>query len=161
MATSSTTIALTLKAKDETAGAFESLKSRLENIKSILETAFIWRAGEMLFDTAIEAAKEFATGLITANAQVETLTTSLGALYGSTTEAAQAIAYMDSFSLKSPFSKDDIHAAGQEIISFGQDMTQVLPAVGNVAAVMGSTIPAGVDALEKAIQTGSFRGLTS
>jgi hypothetical protein len=154
-------VSLLLTAKDATAEGFEGVKKRLEEVKSIVEKAMIWKAGEMVFETALDGVKDFMGGLIGANANVETLKTSLTSLYGSASEAGQAIDYMTKFSLAAPFSKDDILAAGRALASVGDDITQALPALGNISAVMGASLPAAADALNRAMQTGSLRGLTS
>jgi hypothetical protein len=161
MADTSAKVALLLQAKDETGPAFEAIKAKLESVKSIMERAMIWKAGEMVFETAIDGAKDFANSLIGSNMAAETLKTSLTSLYGSASEAGQAVEYFSKFSLAAPFSKADIQAAGLEIASFHQNLTDLLPSIGNVAAAMGVDLPTATDALEKAINTGSLRGLTN
>jgi len=148
---SDSNVQLLLKAQDQTAGAFDSLTSRLGNIKTIAEGTFAGMLVMKGLDTVVDGVKDFASGLISSNAGVETLNTSLTALYGSASEANQALEYMNQLSQAAPFKRQDILDAGQAIASYGQDITAVLPALGNIAAVMGVDLPNATQALEMAM----------
>lgn len=146
---------LVFKAQDEASGAIDTIH---ESLGSIAEVAGGMILGNLGLDS-LAGLGDFAKGLVTSNMEIETLDTSLTGLYDSATEAGQALEYMTQFSLKNSLNREDVLAAGQEIADYGQDITQVLPALGNVAAYMGVALPAATQAMEMAM-TGRFQTLT-
>ncbi|HZS89885.1 MAG TPA: hypothetical protein VFE42_20635 [Chloroflexota bacterium] len=157
----SSIVELIMQARDE---ASEKIEGVGESLRHITEIASGVAFGDLLaggVEGLLDKAKELVSGFVEANSAAETLQTQLGALYGSSTEAAQAMDWMNSQATKIPFTLDSWREAGKTLVATGQDITQMLPALGNIAAAQGASITAAADAFSRADLTGNVRGLVS
>ncbi len=132
-----------------------------ESLARIKDTAVSFTLGSLGFEAFSQAelgVESFGKGLIEANATAEQLTQTMAAIYHSAPEAQQAVAFMTQFALAAPFTRTSIMQAGTTIAALGMDITQVLPALGNLSAVMGTQLPVAAQAFMDAYE-GRFQML--
>ncbi len=156
MNTSSTSqVTLLLKAQDETKGAFDSIIGSVDKMRASFGRLAI---GNMLGDlgasairATVDGLKDFAGGMITANANLELMKQRLDILYQSTAEGAQAFAFLKQNELTKPFNIQDIVSASTQLVAFKQNITTMLPALEDVAGAMGQTLPVAAQAFTSAM----------
>lgn len=90
--------------------------------------------------------------------QMQTFEATLKALTGSSDKAREQLAKMAEFAAKTPFDLPGVVEAGVKITSLGQSVDRFLPMAGNMAAVMGRSIPEAAQVLAKAA-SGSQDGI--
>jgi len=132
-----------------------------ESLARIKDTAVSFTLGSLGFEAFNQAeigVEKFGEGLIQANATAESLTQTMAAIYHSGAEAQQAVAWMNQFALAAPFTRESIMRASTTIAALGMDITQVIPALGNLAAVMGTDMPTAAQAFMDAYE-GRFQML--
>lgn len=137
---------------DEATGLTDHFHESLSRVK---ETAISFTLGTLGFEALNEAQigiESFGKGLIEANATAESLTQTMAAIYHSGAEAQQAVAWMNNFALSAPFTRESIMQASTTIAALGLDITQVIPALGNLAAVMRTDMPTAAQAFMDAYE---------
>lgn len=142
----------------EATGATEHLH---EGLRRASETARGFVFGALGFEALNQAqigVESLGRGLIEANASAEAMTQTMAAIYHSGAEAQQAVAWMNQFALAAPFTRESIMQASTTIAALGMDITQVIPSLGNLAAVMGQTMPVAAQAFMDAYE-GRFQML--
>jgi len=142
----------------EASGATEHFH---EGLRRASETARGFVFGALGFEALNQAqigVESLGRGLIEANASAESMTQTMAAIYHSGAEAQQAVAWMNQFALAAPFTRESIMQASTTIAALGMDITQVIPSLGNLAAVMGQTMPVAAQAFMDAYE-GRFQML--
>lgn len=135
--------------------AKEAIDSVKEHLMGIAETASAITLGQLGFEgieRTVDTIKELAHGLVEANAAAETLTQTFAAIYGSGAAAKQAVDWITQFALNAPFTRSSIMEAGVAIAAIGGNITEVLPALGNLASVMNVDMPTAAQALQDAFE---------
>lgn len=138
-------LTLVIEAQDH---ATEKIKAVGESLARLSEYVI----GYEIVRGAIDGIKELGAGVIETNAVMQQLQQTFTAIYHSASEAQQAVDWITQFGMSAPFTTQSIMQAGVAIASIGQDITQVLPALGNLAAVMNVDMPTAAQALVDAFE---------
>jgi hypothetical protein len=118
----------------------------------------IWGLAYRVFNDMTNAVGNFGAGLVTVNSSVEQATQTFAALFGSHSAGEQAVEWLDRFAERVPATREEVIQAGMTIASLGDDLTTVMPALSDVAAVMGVQLPRAAQAFADA-QMGRFEML--
>ena len=158
MSSTSDTVEVILKAKDEASKAFEAVSGKLdafrEKVRGIGDIAIgnvLGNLGVQGIDSAIRGMRDFGTSLIDTNANIELMRQRLNILYQSTAEGAQAFAFLKNNELTKPFDIQSILDASTQLVAFKQDITSVLPALEDIAGAMGQSLPVAARAFNDAL----------
>lgn len=154
----SAVVEIVMRAKDESRGAFESLRSHLEGLHGSFDRIKDVALGNILgglgvegIDEALHSVVEFGKGLIDANAEIQMMRQRLDILYSSAKEGGQAFAFLTQNELTKPFDIESIMQASTQLVAFKQDITTVLPALEDVAGAMGQSLPVAARAFNDAL----------
>lgn len=127
----------------------------VESFRGIAEHAAGFAAGALGYSAIMETVggiEALGKGLIETNATAEQLTQTMAAIYHSGAEAQDAVSWITQFALAAPFTRQSIMQASVTIAALGQDITQVIPALGNLASVMGTDMPTAAQAFMDAYE---------
>jgi hypothetical protein len=126
-----------------------------ESLRRVTEMAAGFTLGAIGYEaigSAVGGIEQLGRSLIETNATAEQLQQTFAAIYQSGAEAQQAMGWLTSFAQTAPFTRESIQQAGIAIAGIGQDITQVMPPLGNLAAVMGVSLPTAAQALQDAFE---------
>jgi hypothetical protein len=141
-------LSLVIQARDEASATIAGVGHAMERVAHIATTAFVWYG----LSNVVGQVEDVSAAFITANSSLEQFGKSLQVLYGNAAEATQASNFLTQFAITTPDTLENIRAAGLEMVAIGQDITQVMPAIGNAAAAMGTTTTLASHALARAFQ---------
>jgi len=149
---------MVIKARDEASGAInhvseslEAMRGHLLRIKDIALGNILGNLGVQGLEDVTRGVVDFGKSMIDTNAQIELMRQRLNILYQSTTEGAQAFAFLKQNELTKPFDIQSILSASVQLVAFKQNITSVLPALEDVAGAMGQTLPKAAQAFTDAM----------
>lgn len=151
-------LGLAITAEDHASEAIARVGESLNRVSEIGKSFLVGALGYMAISEAIGGVEDLGKSLIATNATAEQLQQTFTAIYQSSTEGAQAMGWLTSFAMNAPFTREAIQQAGTTIAALGMNITQVLPSLGNMAAVMGQGMPTAAQAFMDAYE-GRFQML--
>jgi hypothetical protein len=118
----------------------------------------IWGTGYQVFNALTDSVFGFIGGLITVNATLQTNERTFSAIFGSGGAGEQAVKWLDEFARHVPATREEMIQAGLTVATLGDDLNKVIPALSDVAAVMGVDMTRAAQAFADA-QLGRFEML--
>jgi phage tail tape-measure protein len=134
-------------------GSFEDLS---EKINGKVNSAFRGLATGLLAVTG--GLSVLAKGSLEGASNLEGYRNTLNVVMGDTKKAAESFAWAVDFANKTPFETDSVVEATVKLQSYGMTAMEVLPAIGDMAGVMGKDLNSAVEAVADA-QTGELERL--
>ncbi|MCQ2010542.1 tape measure protein [Sporolactobacillus sp. STSJ-5] len=138
--------------------ARKGLKGFIGYLKGVSKIATGVAVGKAIFTGVAKAINVAGASTIGANANMEQYLNTLTVVMKSHKKAAQTLAWAKNFANKTPFETDEIVDATAKLSSYGLNARKILPAVGDMASVMGKSMDQGVEAIADA-QTGELERL--
>jgi hypothetical protein len=149
-------LSMIIRAEDEASDTIEHIGGSLDKLFHTGLQMLQWTVAYQSLHDITSAVSDFGTGLITSNTQLEEFNQSLAILYHNTQEAQQASNWLTQFAVNAPDTLQNIRQASLGLVAVGADLVQVMPAIGNAAAAMGTTTIVASNALVRAFE-GDFR----
>jgi hypothetical protein len=143
---------LIVQARDEATSVLQHVGSELQRVGEIAGGVVVGQVGYQALYALVNGVEQLGGSLITSNSSLEQFTKSLEVFYQSSSRAQQASDFLTQFAITTPDTLENIRQAGLEMVAIGQDLTQVMPAIGNAAAAMGTTTTLASHALARAFQ---------
>jgi hypothetical protein len=144
--------AMEFDAEDKASRVIEGIGEHLRRVTEMAAGFTLGAIGYEAIGSAVGGIEELGRSLIETNATAEQLQQTFAAIYHSGAEAQQAMGWLTTFAMNAPFTRESIQQAGIAIAGIGQDITQVMPPLGNLAAVMGVSLPTAAQALQDAFE---------
>lgn len=108
---------------------------------TVFKGAFFANLASGMIRSAANAAKSFASGLVSGGAEMERYNTQLSVLLGSSEKAAKHLTALAKFSASTPFQLPGIVETSKMLLSFGFTQEKVMDSlqkIGDVAAISGN-----------------------
>lgn len=143
---------LVMEAEDRASEIIKGVGEHLAHVAEIGAGFTLGAIGYAAIRDAVGGIEDLGKSLIETNATAEQLQQTFMAIYQSGPEAQQAMGWLTQFAMNAPFTREQIQKAGVTIASLGLDITEVLPALGNLAGVMGTDMPTAAQAFMDAFE---------
>jgi phage tail tape-measure protein len=145
-----TNVGIVITAKDLTAGAFNSVRSSLAKVESVLFS--VKTAVAAIGGTAI------AGSILKVGSSFEQMNTSMETILGSAKAAEEAMAWIKDFATETPYELKEVNDAFIKLSAYGLNAAENLRWLGDTAGAMGKPLNQAVEMVADAI-TGEFERL--